>query len=343
MRAEKPGKKIGVLLAQLGTPDAPTPQALRPYLKEFLSDPRVIDLHPLKWLPILYLAILPRRPARSARLYQRIWQSAGSPLLIHSRAQEEGLQQRLGDAYRVILGMRYGRPPIEEAMQTLAAEQIERILVFPMFPQFSASTTGSVYDAVNRAALGRRCPLFFARRRRMPTLRFVPPYYDHPAYIDALKTTIQEAVERRGKQPDRYLITFHGIPQRYVDEGDPYRRHSEETARLLAAALGLKPEQWVCGFQSRFGKEPWLQPYTEDILRDLGGQEVRDLVAACPGFTADCLETLDEIGHQGAVQFKEGGGEELHLVPCLNNHPAWLDAMAAIAHQESAGWVAQSP
>jgi ferrochelatase len=338
MQEEKPAKRIGVLLAQLGTPDAPTPQALRPYLKEFLSDPRVIDLNPLKWLPILYLAILPRRPARSARLYQRIWRPEGSPLMLHSRAQEEGLQQRLGDAYQVVLGMRYGQPSIETAMQALAAASIDRVLVFPMFPQFSASTTGSIYDAVVRAALGRRCPFFFDRRRRMPTLRFVPPYYDHPAYIEALKTTIHEAVEARGKEPDRYLITFHGIPQRYIDEGDPYRQHCEETARLLAAALQLKSEQWVCGFQSRFGKEPWLQPYTEDILHNLGRQGVHDLVAACPGFTADCLETLDEIGHEGAVQFREGGGQDLHLVPCLNGHPTWLDAMATIVRQETAGW-----
>ena len=341
MQEEKSTKKIGVLLAQLGTPDAPTPQALRPYLKEFLSDPRVIDLNPLKWLPILYLFVLTRRPARSARLYQRIWQPQGSPLMIHSRAQTQGLQQRLGDAYRVILGMRYGRPNIEKAMQQLAAEGIERILVFPMFPQFSCSTTGSIYDAVTRAALGRRCPLFFDRRRRMPALRFVPPYYDHPAYIAALKTTIQEEAARGGTEPDCYLITFHGIPRHYVDEGDPYRRHCEETTRLLVEALQLESGQWISGFQSRFGKEPWLEPYTEDVLQRLGGQDVRTLIAACPGFTADCLETLDEIGREGAAQFREGGGEALHLVPCLNSHPAWLDAMATIARQETAGWVPQ--
>ena len=342
MQSEISTPRIGVLVAQLGTPRAPTPAALRPYLKEFLSDPRVVDLHPLKWLPILYLFVLPRRPARSARLYQRIWQPEGSPLMIHSRAQVEGVQQRLGAAYRVILGMRYGEPSIEKAMQTLAAEGLERILVFPMFPQFSASTTGSIYDAVNRAACGRRCPLFFDRRRRMPTLRFVPSYYDHPAYIGALKTLIQEEEERRDHPPDLRLITFHGIPQRYVDEGDPYRQHCEVTARLLVDALGLEPEQWILGFQSRFGKEPWLQPYTEDILRGLGARGVRFLSAVCPGFTADCLETLDEVGREGGVQFREGGGRQLDLIPCLNSHPAWLDAMAAIARQETAGWIAPS-
>ena len=330
--------KIGVLVAQLGTPQAPTARALRPYLRQFLSDPRVIDLHPLRWYPILYLFVLTRRPARSAALYANIWTDEGSPLMVHSQAQTRGLQERLGAAYRVVLGMRYGEPSIARAVQSLEREGIERILVFPMFPQFSCATTGSIYDAVNRAALGRRCPWFFARKRQMPALRFVPPYADHPAYINALKQSVAAAVARLSWTPDRYLITFHGIPQRYVDEGDPYRRHCEETARQLATALGLADDEWVSGFQSRFGKEPWLEPYTEEVLERLGGQGVRRLVAICPGFTADCLETLDEIGREGAEQFASGGGQQFHLVPCLNDHPAWLDAMAAIARQELAGW-----
>ena len=330
--------KIGVLVAQLGTPQAPTARALRPYLRQFLSDPRVIDLHPLRWYPILYLFVLTRRPARSAALYANIWTDEGSPLMVHSQAQTRGLQERLGAAYRVVLGMRYGEPSISRAVQSLEQEGIERILVFPMFPQFSCATTGSIYDAVNHAALGRRCPWFFARKRQMPALRFVPPYADHPAYINALKQSVAAAVARLSWTPDRYLITFHGIPQRYVDEGDPYRRHCEETARQLAAALGLADDEWVSGFQSRFGKEPWLEPYTEDVLARLGGQGVRRLVAICPGFTADCLETLDEIGREGAEQFAHGGGQQFHLVPCLNDHPAWLDAMAAIARRELAGW-----
>ena len=330
--------KIGVLVAQLGTPQAPTARALRPYLRQFLSDPRVIDLHPLKWYPILYLFVLTRRPARSAALYANIWTDEGSPLMVHSQAQTKGLQERLGAAYRVVLGMRYGEPSIARAVQSLEQEGIERILVFPMFPQFSCATTGSIYDAVNRAALGRRCPWFFDRKRQMPALRFVPPYADHPAYINALKQSVAEAVARLSWTPDRYLITFHGIPRRYVDEGDPYRRQCEETARQLATALGLADDEWVSGFQSRFGKEPWLEPYTEEVLERLGGQGVRRLVAICPGFTADCLETLDEIGREGAEQFAHGGGQQFHLAPCLNDHPAWLDAMATIARQELAGW-----
>ena len=330
--------KIGVLVAQLGTPQAPTARALRPYLRQFLSDPRVIDLHPLRWYPILYLFVLTRRPARSAALYANIWTDEGSPLMVHSQAQTRGLQERLGSAYRVVLGMRYGEPSIARAVQSLEQEGVERILVFPMYPQFSCATTGSIYDAVNRAALGRRCPWFFDRKRQMPALRFVPPYADHPAYINALKQSVAAAVARLSWTPDRYLITFHGIPRRYVDEGDPYRRHCEETARQLASALGLADDEWVSGFQSRFGKEPWLEPYTEEVLARLGGQGVRRLVAICPGFTADCLETLDEIGREGAEQFSSGGGQQFHLVPCLNDHPAWLDAMAAIARQELAGW-----
>ena len=330
--------KIGVLVAQLGTPQAPTARALRPYLRQFLSDPRVIDLHPLRWYPILYLFVLTRRPARSAALYANIWTDEGSPLMVHSQAQTRGLQERLGAAYRVVLGMRYGEPSIARAVQSLEQEGVERILVFPMYPQFSCATTGSIYDAVNRAALGRRCPWFFDRKRQMPALRFVPPYADHPAYINALKQSVAAAVARLSWTPDRYLITFHGIPRRYVDEGDPYRRHCEETARQLATALGLADDEWISGFQSRFGKEPWLEPYTEEVLARLGGQGVRRLVAICPGFTADCLETLDEIGREGAEQFSSGGGQQFHLVPCLNDHPAWLDAMAAIARQELAGW-----
>ena len=329
---------IGVLLVQLGTPAAPTAAALRPYLRQFLSDPRVVDLHPLKWWPILYLFVLTRRPARSARLYKRIWQSDGSPLMIHSRSQERGLQERLGSGYRVLLGMRYGEPSVRGVIEAFRSEGIERLVVFPMFPQFSSATTGSVYDAVYRAAQGRKGAFRGDRRRHMPAIRIVPPYFDHPAYIGSLAARLSEQVAQAGREPDRYLITFHGIPSRYVDEGDPYRSHCETTAQLLAESVGLGSDRWMVGFQSRFGKEEWLQPYTEDILQQLGGQGVRRVVVTCPGFTADCLETLDEIGNEGAAQFRNGGGEDFELVPCLNDHPLWLDSMAEIIRQESAGW-----
>ena len=330
--------RVGVLLAQLGTPEAPTAKALRPYLRQFLSDPRVIDLNPLKWWPILYLFILTRRPARSARLYKRIWTDAGSPLLVHSRAQEQGVQERLGKNFRVIVGMRYGQPSIDAAMAQFAKESIERIVVFPMFPQFSCATTGSIFDAVTRAAFGRRCPLFFDRRRHMPTIRFVPPYFEQTDYIDSLKVIVEQEAEALGSVPDRYLITFHGIPLRYVEEGDPYRDQCLQTGKLLADALGLKPEQWVQGFQSRFGKQEWLQPYTEEVLAELPAQGVRTLLATCPGFTADCLETVDEVGREGSEIFSTAGGESLHLAPCLNSHPRWLDAMTTIVRNEASGW-----
>ena len=329
---------IGVLVAQLGTPAAPSAASLRPYLKQFLSDPRVIDLPRWKWLPVLYLFVLRRRPARSAALYRNVWTDQGSPLLLHSRAQETGLQQRLGDRYRVVLGMRYGEPGIESAMRRMEAEKIDRIVVLPMFPQFSASTTGSVYDAVTKAALGRSGTFLFDRRRSLPALRFVPPYFDDCDYIDSLRSVVEDSLAPMRDPPDRFLITFHGIPRRYVDEGDPYRLQCETTAALLAGALGLKRERWHLGFQSRFGREEWLQPYTEDVLEKLG-RGGGGLGVVAPGFTADCLETLDELGREGEETFLSAGGGRLHLVPCLNSHPRWLDAMASLVRRESSGWI----
>lgn len=335
-----PGRSevVGVLVAQLGTPAAPTASALRPYLRQFLSDPRVVDLHPLRWWPILYGIVLTLRPARSARLYRNIWQKEGSPLMIHSQQQTARLQQQLGDSFRVVLGMRYGQPSIDMAVRELLSQGIDRILLFPMFPQFSCATTGSLYDAVYDALQGRNGPWRFERRRSMPALRIVPPYYNHPAYIDGLRVTIQETTASLTEQPERYLFTFHGIPRRYIEEGDPYRWQCEETARLLAESLELDSDSWLMGFQSRFGKEPWLEPYTEEELVRLGRDGVRRLIAACPGFTADCLETLDEIGREGAEQFAAGGGRELTLAPCLNAHPAWIEAMAQITRENSNGW-----
>ena len=330
---------IGVLLAQLGTPAAPSATALRPYLKQFLSDPRVIDLPRWKWLPVLYLLVLPRRPARSAALYKNVWTDRGSPLLLHSRAQEKGLQQRLGERYRVVLGMRYGEPSIERALRQMEAQEIDRIVVLPMFPQFSASTTGSVYDAVTRSGFGRSGAFLFDRRRTMPALRFVPPYFDDCGYIDSLKAVVEDSLASMQEPPERFLITFHGIPKRYVDEGDPYRRQCEATAGLFAEALGLSRKRWHLGFQSRFGREEWLQPYTEDVLAQLGRQGGGRLGVVAPGFTADCLETLDELGREGEEIFRAAGGGHLHLVPCLNSHPRWLDAMASLVRRESSGWI----
>ena len=331
--------KIGVLLAQLGTPTAPTAKALRPYLRQFLSDPRVVDVHPIKWYPILYGIVLTFRPKRSAALYKNIWTEAGSPLMVHSRAQEKALGKKLGSNYEVILGMQYGDPSISNVFKIFESKGIDRILVFPMYPQFSCATTGSVYDAVNRAAMGRRCPWFFSRKRTMPTLRFVPPYFKHPAYINALAQRFRESEAELTWRPDHYLITFHGIPNRYVKEGDPYRKQCEETADLLAKKLNLDNNNRTLSFQSRFGKEPWLEPYTEEILEEFGKRDIKKLLTCCPGFTSDCLETIDEIGREGLEQFERGGGDDFHLSPCLNEHPDWIQAMETIVREETGGWV----
>ena len=320
----------GVLIAQLGTPAAPTAKALRPYLRQFLGDPRVIEANRIVWWLVLNAIVLPRRPKRSAALYRRIWTDRGSPLLLFSKAQVERLQAALGAAARVELGMRYGEPSIASAMSSLLASGVERILVFPMFPQYSGATTASIYDAVFEHLRGVRV---------VPALRFVPPYYAHPAYIDALAAIAREELGRLPWKPDRILITFHGIPRRYIDKGDVYRKHSEETACLLATALGLAPGEYEVSFQSRFGREEWLTPYTEERLAELPKNGVKRVAAICPGFTADCLETLDEIGNEGKRIFLEAGGEDLKLLPCLNAHPAWIEGMATIAREELRGWV----
>lgn len=333
--------RIGVIVAQLGTPDAPTAQALRPYLREFLSDRRVIDYNPFIWQPVLRGVILRTRPKRSARLYQRIWTDGGSPLLVISRQQAEGLQARLGDGYRVVLGMRYGTPSLNDAMQTLEAEGIDRIVVLPMYPQYSSTTTASIYDGIYMAAAGTRSAFHDDRKRFIPALRFVPPYYTHPRYIAALRERVLEAVHKHG-QPDRYLFTFHGIPNRYIQTGDPYRSQCEITAQLLAESLGLQDHQWQVSFQSQFGPEKWLEPYTSDTLEGMVHSGAERLLVFAPGFVADCLETLDELGNEGRDEFVSGGGkaENYHLTPCLNDQPKWLDAMAEIVRNEALGWAA---
>jgi protoporphyrin/coproporphyrin ferrochelatase len=328
---------VGVLVAQLGTPDAPTPKALRPYLKQFLSDPRVIDYSPLIWQPILQGIILRTRPKRSARLYQRIWLEEGSPLLVYSQQQVAGLQERLGKNYRVVLGMSYGSPSVQSAVQALEAEGITQILVLPMYPQYSSTTTASVYDAAYLAAAGKRAD----RKRFVPALRFIEPYYKNPSYISAVAGRVRKARDQWGKAPDRYLFSFHGIPARYIRTGDPYRAQCEETAALLAQELELEAGQWSVSFQSRFGPENWLAPYTEKVLTNFSKEGVNSVLVTCPGFVTDCLETLDELGNEGCHQFVSGGGapENYRLVPCLNDDPHWLDTMTELVQQGAGGWV----
>jgi ferrochelatase len=336
-----PSRRIGVLLGQLGTPDAPTAQALRPYLKQFLSDMRVIDYSPLIWQPILRGIILNTRPRRSARLYRRIWLKDGSPLLVYSQQQVDAVQERLGDGYRVLLGMRYGNPSIESAMAQFESEGIHRIVIVPMFPQFSSTTTASIYDAVYRAAAGRRCPLFHQRKRLVPTLRFVEPYFDHPDYIAAMRDHLSECLTNLPQPPDKFVITFHGIPRRYIETGDPYRAQCERTAHLLAEAMNWRDDEWLLCFQSRFGPEAWLEPYTDKTLEELSAHGVQRPFVFSPGFVTDCLETLDELGNEGRDQFVEGGGNAAgyFLAPCLNVAHGWLDALTRLVEVNTLGWV----
>lgn len=326
MKSSRPG----ILIAQLGTPDAPTPAALRRYLREFLSDPRVVEMNRVLWWCILNAFILPFRPARSAALYRHVWTDKGSPLLLTTLEQARLLEARLEGKARVEVGMRYGNPSIASAIDKLADGGADRILVLPMFPQYSAATTGSVSDATG---------LHLRTRRVVPALRFVPPYHDHPRYIAALAATLREGLERFPEKPEKLILSFHGLPQRYVDSGDPYREHCEVTTRLLVEALGAEAPECHIAFQSRFGREEWLQPYTDRTLEALAGNGVRRVAVACPGFVADCLETTDEIGREARRLFRESGGEELWLIPCLNTHPAWIEALETICREELAGWL----
>jgi ferrochelatase len=327
--------RIGLLVAQLGTPAAPTPKAVRHFLREFLSDERVIDYPRWFWKPILHGIILRTRPKRSAALYQRIWREDGSPLMVYSQKQVSGLQARLGDNFRVLLGMTYGEPNIATALQQFESEGIDRIIVLPMYPQYASTTTASVIDKVNQIIKGSR------HKRTMPTLRIVPPYYSDEGYIAALAENLATQVAQWGKQADQYIFTFHGNPLRYTRDGDPYQQQCEVTAQRLADALNLQDHQWRLTFQSRFGPEAWLQPYTDETLENLAREGVQNVVIYPPGFTADCLETLDELGNEGLEQWETGGGhaDGYFVAACLNDNPVWLDALADIVHREAQGWV----
>ncbi|MBF0218335.1 MAG: ferrochelatase [Gammaproteobacteria bacterium] len=324
MLTSSPTKKIGVLLSNLGTPDAPTPAALRRYLAEFLSDRRVVDLpRPLWWL-ILHGIILRTRPARSARLYQKIWQAEGSPLLLISRAQQQGLQ-RLLDAkspnrYLVSLGMRYGNPSLNAALSELEAAGCGAVIVLPLYPQNSCATTASTFDALAAA---------FKQRRHLLPLHFINNYHDHPDYINALAESVKEAWQQQPRG-QLLLISFHGTPQRYQQQGDPYYGQCQRTAELLAAALELDAAEWKLTFQSRFGREPWLQPYTDETMAALPATGVRSIDVICPGFAADCLETLEEIGEENRQLFIKSGGEQYRYISALNETASHLQMMSRL-------------
>jgi len=319
-----------VLLLQLGTPDAPTAPALRTYLRQFLGDPRVIEAPRLLWWLILNLRILPTRPKESAAKYRRIWDAqTGSPLLHITRLQTAALQKALPQV-PVRFGMQIGNPPVAQVLHELIAAGVERLIVLPMYPQYSATTTASAMDALFHALM---------RERRVPALRIIPPYYQHPAYLDALTAVIRDHRATLPAEPDHYLLSFHGIPIKYAQRGDPYATHVQRTTRQLVARLGWPRQRWTQAFQSLFGRDRWLRPYTDETLRKLAKSGKKRVFIAMPGFTTDCLETIDEIGNESREVFRHAGGEELYRCPCLNDHPAWIEAMRQLVVQEGQGWL----
>ncbi|MGQ0615016.1 MAG: ferrochelatase [Planctomycetaceae bacterium] len=323
---------IGILLSNLGTPDAPEPGAVRRYLREFLSDRRVIDLPRLPWWLLLNLLILPRRAPKSAALYRRVWTPEGSPLLAIGRRQaaalESALRARLGGELHVALGMRYGNPSIASAVEALGARGCRSILLLPLYPQYSATTSASTFDAFSAA---------LARRRDLPEVRVVKDYHDEEAYLRSLAAAVREAWEGGG-EPDRLLMSFHGLPKRYVAAGDPYEAQCRATARGVAELLGIAEPRWAIAFQSRFGREEWIQPYTEATLRAWGAAGVGSVDVVCPGFPADCLETLEEIALQGRELFLGAGGKRYRYLPALNDRDDHIAALTALAERHCAGW-----
>jgi protoporphyrin/coproporphyrin ferrochelatase len=331
--------RIGVLLVNLGTPEAPTAAAVRRYLCEFLADPRVVEIPRALWLPLLHGVIAPLRAGKSAAKYAKIWTTAGSPLLVHGRRQAQLLTGFLGehlkaaglpeDLLRVELAMRYGEPSIARALTALREAGCDRLLALPLYPQYAASTTGSVVDALGAA---------LAKLRHVPALRVAEPYHDDMGYIKALARGIDRYWTKHGR-PDRLVMSFHGLPRYTLDRGDPYHCHSRKTARLLAQELGLTDAAYQLTFQSRFGRARWLEPYTAATLVQLARDGVRRVDVVCPGFAADCLETLEEIDIECRGSFLAAGGREFHYIPALNDAPAWIAALGMIAWRELQGWL----
>jgi ferrochelatase len=325
--------RIGVLLVNLGTPDAPTYFAVQRYLREFLSDRRVIDTSRLVWLPLLYGVVLPLRPLRTARNYRKIWMNEGSPLAVYSKrlAAKIGslLSARFKDGVRLELAMTYGNPNIARAIQAFAAQGIERLLVLPLYPQYCSSTTGSVVDGANRA---------LKRWRSLPQTRFINDYHDDGGYIDVLSDKIRRHWDAAGER-SHLLFSYHGIPASYVEKGDPYQRQTEATTRLVVARLGLNETEWSHCYQSRFGRVTWLQPYTLDKIKELADRGIRDLTVASPSFAVDCLETLEEVAIEYRDRFLEWGGQRLTLVAGLNDDDEHAQALAAIIQNRLTGWV----
>jgi ferrochelatase len=326
-------ERIGVLLVNLGTPDAPTYFAVQRYLREFLSDRRVIDTAPALWLPILYGLVLPLRPLKSAANYRKIWMQNGSPLAVYSvrltNKIEDRLRGRLGDGVRVSLGMTYGNPSIASAVRTLAEQNVKRLLVLPLYPQYCSSTTGSVFERTTQA---------LGEWRWIPEMRFINDYYSDPGYAEALAARVREHWDRAGER-SHLVFSYHGVPAAYVSAGDPYQAQAEATTRAIVSRLQLASEDWSQCYQSRFGRVRWLQPYTEETLRELAGRGVRKVTVVSPSFAVDCLETLQEVAIEYRDKFREFGGERLSLVPALNDDDRHVEALTGIIDKHLQGWI----
>lgn len=314
----------GVLLVNLGTPDAPTAPALRRYLAEFLSDPRVIEIPRFVWKLILHGIILRTRPKKSAALYQSIWTEDGSPLLAISRRQQKAVQEALGSNIKVSLGMRYGNPSIAQGLNELKEQGIRRILVLPLYPQYAAPTSGSVFDAVAKELMSWRW---------VPELHFVNNYSEHPLYIEAIARSLEEHIAAKG-MPQKILFSYHGMPKRNLEQGDPYYCFCLKTTRLTAEKLKLSEDQYLSCFQSRFGYAEWLKPYTDKTLKDLPKQGIKRLAILAPAFSADCLETLEELAEQNRALFLRSGGESYDYIPALNDRPDHIRALVAIIREQ---------
>ncbi len=325
--------KTGILLVNLGTPDEPTAPALRRYLNEFLSDPRVVEIPRAVWLTILHGIILNTRPKKSAAKYKQIWMKEGAPLRVHTERQAKLLKGFLGQRIKspvvVEYAMRYGNPSMASAIAKMKAQHCDKILLLPLYPQYAASTTASSQDKLFAE---------LKRYRHSPAVRTVHHYHDHPAYIGALAQSVRDHWMKNGR-PEKLVMSFHGVPQYTLDKGDPYHCECRKTGRLVAEALQLKAEEYVISFQSLFGRAEWVKPYTSATLEQLGKQGVKHIDVICPGFPADCLETLEEIAMEGKETFLHAGGKEYSFIPCLNERDDWIHALTNIALENLGGWV----
>lgn len=326
-------EKTGILLINLGTPDAPTAQAVRPYLKEFLGDPRVVEIPRLLWWLILNGIILNVRPKKSAAKYASVWMEEGSPLRVHSERQAVLLQgylsQKTTAPFVVEYAMRYGNPSIPSVLRKMKEQNCQRILIVPMYPQYAASTTATATDIV----FGE-----LQQWRNTPAIRTIKHFHDDAGYIKALAANVNAYWMQNGR-PEKLLMSFHGLPQYTLEKGDPYHCECQKTGRLLAEELGLKQEQYAVSFQSRFGKAEWLKPYTTATLKQWGAQKLKRVDVVCPGFVADCLETLEEIAQEGREDFQHAGGGEYHYIPCLNQRPEWMHALTGLVLENLHGWL----